>query len=405
MCLTVFCWHVSEIASQLFALATSEISPANFTEGDASQAVCTSAKVSEVSGKTRALAIEGEEPQMTTPIESRKRTGAEKKSTGKRQKSDVISFDCLEGQGGRGIIAKADLDSEEETDGEDKHKVIGTLPSSSGTTEDSDGDDGDSDGEKSVDSGEQAGGQGDEQDEVEEISEGVMLPVFKSYDPKFVSPQEVPKTKAQTKMAVTSPVEANQLGVEEKEVVEEDRLDSTPTPEPSIFRSSNMLGLEVAVEATGSDCLPGRSKVEKTSGKKTRKKTPKSPLPEKVVMEDEEEDQEEELEGGDADQAEKEPQRKNGKLKFKEKPLEDGNTGEDGAEKESQHVAKDRKKRLSKDLEDEAEAENEVENSSRGDQVNAKEPGKSRVKTRAQLQAEAVSLQGQVEKKKKRRRK
>ena len=396
---------VSEIASQLFAPPTSEVSPANFTEGDASQAVCISAKVSEVGGKTRALAVEGKEPQIKLPVESRKRNAADKNSQGKRQKLEEISFECMEGQVVRGKIREPEILSDEETDGEDDYHVMGRLPSSSGPTVSGSKEDGDSDGERSVDSGERTGGQGDADDEIEEISEGAKLPIFKSYHPNFVSPQEVPKSKAGSEKAVNSPVEAATVRGEETQVVEEDPLWNTPTPTPSIFRSLNSIGLEVAVEETGSECLPGRSKVEKTSGKKKGKMSSRSPQTEKLVVADEEEDQEEHLEGDDVEEIEKEPQRKKGKDKLKEKPKEDGKGDEDEGEKEIERSAKSKKKRQSKEVDDVAEAVNEVEKGSGVDQAKAKEPGNSRVKTRGQLQAEACSQQGQVEKKKKHRRK
>ena len=158
VCLTDFSMHVSEVASQLFAPPTSEISPANFTDGDASQAVCTSAKVSEINGKTRTLVVmEGKERARLLPVVSRRRVGADRKRTGKRKKREAISFECLEGQGVGGNVKEAEIDSEEETDVEEEHHRPLTLPESSGTTM-----------SNSKESCERAGGQGDADDEVEE---------------------------------------------------------------------------------------------------------------------------------------------------------------------------------------------------------------------------------------------
>ena len=253
MCLTDFSMHVSEVASQLFAPPASEISPANFTEGNASQAVCTSAKVHDISGKTRTLVVtEGKELARLLPVESRTRVDADRKNTGKRQKREAISFDCLEGQRVQGDVKEAEIDSEEETDVEEHHMPL-TLPSSSGTTM-----------SNSKELGEQAGGQGDADDGVEDTSEGVKLPIFKSYDPRFISPQEAPKTRVVCEKAVNSPIEANRVLAKENQVVEEDRVDSTPTQIPLLTMVSMALELEVEVEETGSECLLGRSNLEKT---------------------------------------------------------------------------------------------------------------------------------------------
>lgn len=404
VCLTDFSMHVSEVASQLFAPPTSEISPANFTEGNASQAVCTSAKVSDISGKTKTLVVtEGKELARLLSVESRTRVGADRKNTGKRQKREAISFECLEGQRVRGDVKEAEIDSEEETDVEEEHHMPLTLPSSSSTTM-----------SNSKESGEQAGGQGDADDEVEEISEGVKLPIFKSYDPRFVSPQEAPNSRAACEKAVNSPIEANQVLAKENHAVEEDRVDSTPTQIPLLTMVSMALELEVEVEETGSECLLGRSNLEKTIGKKKGKKSTKSPVTERVVVEDEGEEsdgdapekelvrkkakttlKEKQVEEGDGDEDEKELERRKGKEKLKEKTVEGRNADE--AENEIERGAKSRKRRKSKEVENEVEAVNEFEKGS------GVAPCKSRVKTRAQLQAETCGLQGQVDSGKKRK--
>lgn len=252
----------------------------------------------------------------------------------------------------RGNVKEAEIDLEEESDDEEENQKDPVLPSSSCTTMTNSKEDGDSDGERSVDSGERTGVQGDADEEVEEVSEGVKLPVLKSYDPRFVSPQEAPKTKKASQKSVTPPAEALMLLGEEKEVIEEDLRNSIPTPQPSFFRASNALGLEGIVEETGSDCLPGRCNLEKSSGKKKDKKSTKSTLHEKEVVEDKgqesdylyapEQDlvqgkakgrvKETQVEVGEGVQTEKVPERKKGREKSKVKSAGNGDRDEDKEE-------------------------------------------------------------------------
>lgn len=134
------------------------LAPRTLTEGEGSQAMC---PVEAVAPDSRRVAKNDKPPPSST-------RGKQSSCGAKRKREEKVGFECLDVEGARkNEVVEPELLSGDESSSDDEQDIkMPTLPSSSGTTISTSKD------------GEQGGG-----DEVE-----ATLPVFKSYDPAFISP-------------------------------------------------------------------------------------------------------------------------------------------------------------------------------------------------------------------------
>ncbi len=199
--------------------------PANFTEGDTSQATS-----SPVGGPTISAVASLDLLQGTVKDVTRAGGVHKEKNRFKRlRKTNEVLYEYLETGAVRGKGKEPDFVSGDESTNGDERGMDLKFPSSSGTTH-SDAEKGDSEGEKSVDSKERECA--DEED-VEE-DDVVKFPTLKSYDPQFISPQEPRRVKGKQDDHANLKLTPNDVG--------EDQGKKTPP-----------------MEVPGSECLDGRN--------------------------------------------------------------------------------------------------------------------------------------------------